>query len=226
MVLHGGFWRNKISLEYIGHLCAALTRAGLATWNVEYRRVGDPGGGWPGTFQDVARAADHVRELAEKYHLDPSRTIAAGHSAGGHLAIWLGARPRISPGDALSSADPLLLRGAVSLAGVADLRRAAELRVGDGAVEQFIGGPPEKFPARYQVASPIELVTLGIKVRLLHGTGDAVVPMEIGNNYQKRATKAGDDARLIVLPGADHFDVVDPRSDHWAMVEKSILALI
>src|SRR5579875_2539599 len=95
MTIHGGFWRAAFDLQYMGLICNALRGAGIATWNVEYRRVGQPGGGWPGTFRDVARAADHLRALAPRYSLDLARVVALGHSAGGHLALWLAARPRI-----------------------------------------------------------------------------------------------------------------------------------
>jgi len=226
IVIHGGFWRAKYNLDHIGHLCAALTRAGVATWSVEYRRVGNPGGGWPGTLLDAAIGADFVRELAPKYGLDLARVISVGHSAGGHLALWLAARKKIPPSDPLGSINPLALHAAVSLAGVVDLRRGWELRLGDGAVAEFLGGPPDKLAGRYHTASAMELVPLGIKVRLLHGTEDSVVPIEISNNYQKAASRAGDDALMWVLGGADHFSVIDPRSEHWARVETTVRELV
>lgn len=226
IVLHGGFWRARYTLEYAGHLCAALARAGIATWNLEYRRIGNPGGGWPATFLDVAMGADYVRVLAKKYPLDLKNVISLGHSAGGHLAVWLAARHKIPAGDTLASADPIALRGAAPLAGIVDLRRGWELRLSDGAVGELMGGPPDKLPQRYRAGSPIELVPLGVRVRLLHGTEDSVVPIEISNGYQKAASRVGDDARLMVLPGADHFAAVDPRSEHWQKVEKTVKDLV
>jgi acetyl esterase/lipase len=203
IVIHGGFWRAKYNLEHAGHLCAALTRAGMATWNLEYRRIGNPGGGWPGTFKDVAMGADYLRNIAGSHNLDLGKVISLGHSAGGHLAVWLAARHRIPRGDVLASDNPLPLRGVVSLAGVVDLRRGWELRLSDGVVEDLMGGPPDKFAERYRIASPIELVPLGVTVRLLHGTEDSVVPIEISNGYQKAANRVRDNARLVVLPGVE-----------------------
>lgn len=226
IVLHGGFWRAQYGLEYAGHMCVALARLGIATWNLEYRRLGNPGGGWPNTFLDAALGADHVRTLAKKYPLDLKRVISIGHSAGGHLAVWLAARRRIQPGDPLANPDPISIYGAAPIAGVVDLRRAWELRLSDGVVAQLMGGPPEKLAQRYRSGSPIELVPLGIRVRLLHGTEDSVVPIEISNNYQKVASRAGDNARLVVLAGADHFAPVDPRSEHWLTVEKTVQGLL
>jgi acetyl esterase/lipase len=226
IVIHGGFWRAQYGLEYTGHMCAAFARAGIASWNLEYRRIGNPGGGWPNTFLDVAHSADRLRDLAKKYPLDLKRVITVGHSAGGHLAVWLAARQRIQPGDPLATPDPIALRGAAPIAGVVDLRRAWELRLSDGVVAELMGGPPDKLAQRYHAGSPIELVPLGVRVRLLHGTEDSVVPIEISNSYQKAANRAGDDARLVVLPGADHFAPVNPRSEHWPSVEKTVQSLL
>ncbi len=226
VVIHGGFWRAKYGLEYMGHLCAAFAGLGLATWNIEYRRIGNPGGGWPNTFLDAAAGADYVRELAKKYPLDPKRVITIGHSAGGHLALWLAARSRIPAGDPLAGRDPITIHGAAPIAGVVDLRRAWELRLSDGVVDELMGGPPAKLAQRYHAGSPIELAPIGGRVRLLHGTNDSVVPIELSNNYQKAATRAGDDARMVVLPGADHFAPVDPSTEHWPTVDKTIESLL
>jgi acetyl esterase/lipase len=212
IVIHGGFWRSAYHLDHIGHLCAALTAAGLATWNLEYRRIGDNGGGWPGTFEDVLRGADYVAALAEKYPIDAKRTIAVGHSAGGHLALLLAKRQRV--------------RGVVSLAGVADLRRAWELGLSNNVVVSFLGGAPQEVPDRYQEASPLELLPLGVPQQLVHGVRDDVVPFEISENYVKAAKAAGDDARLVALPEAGHFELIDPRSAEWPQVHQTVLSLL
>jgi acetyl esterase/lipase len=211
IVIHGGFWRAAYDLDHIGHLCAALTAAGLATWNVEYRRIGNNGGGWPGTFEDVLRGADYVATLAGKYPVDAKRTIAVGHSAGGHLALLLAARQ--------------LVRGVVSLAWVADLRRAWELGLSNNAVGSFLSGSPQEVPERYRQASPLELVPLGVPQRLVHGAKDDVVPFEISERYAKAAKAAGDDARLVTLPEAGHFELIDPRSGEWPHIQQTVLSL-
>ena len=212
IVIHGGFWRAAYSLDHIGHLCAALTAAGLASWNLEYRRIGNDGGGWPGTFEDVLRGARYVVALAKKYPVDAERTIAVGHSAGGHLALLLAARQRV--------------RGVVSLAGVADLRRAWELGLSNKVVASFLGGSPEEVPDRYREASPLELLPLSVRQRLVHGAKDDVVPYEISANYAKAAKAAGDDAALVTLPEAGHFELIDPRSAEWPHIQESILSLV
>lgn len=216
IVIHGGFWRAAFDLEHSGHMCAALTRAGLATWSLEYRRIGHEGGGWPGTCEDVLRGALHVRNFAEQHGLDASRMLAIGHSAGGHLALWLAAQKE------------LRLRGVVSLAGVADLRRAYELQLSNNVVRDLMGGlSPDDAPAEYRKASPIELLPLGIPVRLIHGDNDEIVPIEISRRYEAAAHKAGDlSTKLVPLPGANHFPVITPESAEWAVVERAALELI
>jgi acetyl esterase/lipase len=224
VVLHGGFWRARYDLTYIGHLCRALAEAGFATWNLEYRRI-DLDGGWPHTMLDVGSGTDFARVLARQHPIDLARTITIGHSAGGHLALWLAGRRRIPAGDPLHVGDPLMPRGAISLAGVADLRLGWILGIGDHVVDSFMGASPDTAPNRYAAASPAELLPLGVPQALIHGTDDDVVPMVIAERYVERARSLGDAARLVALPGEDHFAPVDPRSPVWTQVLDAVREL-
>jgi len=226
MAIHGGFWRAGFELVYMGHLCEALRAAGVATWNVEYRRVGEPGGAWPGTFEDIARAADHLRALAPRHDLDLTRVVTLGHSSGGHLALWLAARPRIPAASPLYTPEPLPLRAAVSLAGVVDLREAYRRDLGDGAVRELMGDGPDNYPARYATASPAALLPLGVPQTLVHGTADDRVPYALSHDYHALAIARGDDARLVTLPDADHFTLVTPDTAESATVLDTTLALL
>lgn len=206
LFLHGGFWRAAYDLKHASHLCAALARAGFATWNLEYRRLGHAGGGWPGTMDDVQRGAEHLQNLAAEYRLDLSRLVAAGHSAGGQLALWLAAQQAIS------------LMGVVALAAVSDLRRAWSLRLSDGVVEHFLGGTPDEAGGRYSQASPVERLPLRIPQRVLHGTLDNVVPFSMSDEFVQRSSNA----TLISLAGAGHYELIDPRSREWPIVERNL----
>ena len=212
VIIHGGFWRARYDLEHIGHLCQALTGAGVATWSVEYRRVGDRGGGWPGTFRDVERGAGYLFEIASEYGIDPGRVIVLGHSAGGHLALWLAGR--------------LPLLAVVALAGIPDLRQAWELGLSDRAVEGLLGGTPREVPERYAAASPRELLPLGVRQVLVHGAADDVVPVAMSEAYHEAAVANGDEATLIVLAGTGHFELVDPESRAWPRVVAVVRALV
>jgi acetyl esterase/lipase len=213
IVVHGGFWRNIYGLDYIRPVCDSLTAAGIATWNLEYRRLGDPGGGWPGTLEDVAAGAEYVRQAGSQFHLDLNRVISLGHSAGGHLALWLASQSK-------------LLRGAISLAGVVDLRRAWELRLSNTVVADLLGGGPEDVPDRYALASPIERLPFGISQKLFHGTADTSVPHEISERYVHTAHLRGDNAELITLENAGHFELVDPRTKEFAAVREAAVELL
>jgi acetyl esterase/lipase len=226
ILLHGGYWRARYDLAYMSHAAAALTDAGCATWNVEYRRLGEPGGGWPGTFLDVACAADSLRVLAPEHHLDRSRVVALGHSAGGQLALWLAGRSSIVSDSPLAAPEPLSLLGVVALAPVADLIRARELGLSDAAVAEFLGGDPQLHPDRYAAASPIELLPLGIPQVLIHGEADEDVPIELSERYIGAAQAAGEDAQLLRLPGTGHFEVVDPRAGQWLTVIQALRCLV
>jgi acetyl esterase/lipase len=212
VLVHGGYWRARYGLEYFGHAAAALTAEGYATWNMEYRRIGHEGGAWPGTFEDVAAATDYLRTLADEYPLNLTRVIALGHSAGGHLALWLAARRRLPADSPLYAPDPLIPYAVVSLAGVLDLCRGSALGLSNGAVHELLGGPPEEYGERYAATSPAELLPIGVRQILVHGTEDDSVPYEISRDYAEAARAAGDDVRLVTLQGVGHFEVVDPRT--------------
>jgi acetyl esterase/lipase len=211
LMIHGGFWRAKYDLVHAGHLCAALTHAGVATLNIEYRRVGNAGGGWPGSFKDVSSAFQAISELVKKYQLDVSRTVVIGHSAGGQLALALAARQ-------------LSLRGAVALAPVSNLRRAYDLHLSNDAVVGFLGGTPSQVPDRYREASPIEL-SVKVPQVIIHGTHDDTVPVEMSRSYVEAKRKRDEDVHLIELD-CGHFELIDPSSNAWPMVERAVLDLL
>jgi acetyl esterase/lipase len=222
--LHGGWWRAAHGLETHSHLCAALTAKGFATWNVEYRRIGEQGGGWPGTLEDVVAAVDFLSDISLRFRLDLSCVVAVGFSAGGHLALWLAARCRFEPRNFPRTRAPLTLTGAVSLAGAADLARCAELGLSQAVVELFLGGSPAQVPERYALASPMELLPLGVPQTLIHGTQDSSVPHEISERYHAAAVARGDTCELLLLPGVQHFELLDPLAPSWRSVRDAIVA--
>ena len=225
IVIHGGCWMSQFGLGYMGHVSAALTEAGFATWNIEYRRVGNAGGGWPGTFEDAAKATDYLRELADKHSLDLDQVIAVGHSAGGHRALLLGARAKFKKDNPLYSANPLRLKGVVSLAGITDLRRSGTAC--DKEVIQFTGGEAKDKAAIYDQASPIALVPLGIKQKIVQGEADTIIPPAMATDYIEAAKRKQDsDVELISLKDADHFHIVDPKSAAWAAVLQAVTSLV
>ena len=227
VVFHGGFWQGAYDLSHMDRLCDAVTSAGVITCNVEYRRIGDRGGGWPGTFQDVAAATDYIFEKASS---DPrfelGRVAALGFSAGGHLVLWLSGRHRVKAGSPIASAPAGRLVGVVSIAGVSDLRTAWERRVGGNAVARLMGEMPGEHPDRYEAGSPIELLPVGMKQTLVHGTRDEVVPLWQSEGFIERAKGLGDEPRLVKLEGAGHFETIDPESGAWPQVASEIRTLL
>jgi acetyl esterase/lipase len=205
--IHGGYWRAKYDLEYLGHLCATLTARGITTANIEYRRVGNAGGGWPGTFADIRAAYQFVVQNAGRYSIDVRRVIVVGHSAGGQLALCL-------------AAHEAGVRAAVSLAGVLDLRRAYELHLSNDAVVEFLGGTPREVGDHYREADPMRLA-IRSRQYLLHGMTDEDVPPELSRNYAR--AKAKEDVRLTMIEKAGHFELVDPQSGVWGDVENVVV---
>jgi len=227
VVVHGGFWRSGYSLSHIGYLCAAFTGKGIVTCNVEYRRLGDPGGGWPGTFQDVSLATHHILEIiSSDPRVDTARTAVMGHSAGGHLALWLAGRHHVTKASPLYNGREYSLGGVVSLAGVCDLRTAWKQRLGNGVVARLMGGTPDEFPDRYDAGSPIELLPSGTREVLVHGTADNIVPVNQSERFVERAEQLGERSTLLKLDGVGHFELIDPESDAWPSIVHAVLPLL
>jgi acetyl esterase/lipase len=226
ILIHGGFWRAAYDLSLMTKLAQDLAARGIAAWNIEYRRVGNSGGGWPGTFLDVAKATDYVMTIAATYGLDLQRVVAVGHSAGGHLALWLATRGKLTQDDELASGDaPLALCGVVSLAGAVDLEQVWQLGLGNDAVVELLAGSPDEVPERYKTASPFEHLPLGIEQVLIHGTEDDSVPLIVSQEYADRARHLGDTVKLIKLVGGNHFVVIDPASTAWSRTVEEIKRL-
>jgi acetyl esterase/lipase len=215
--IHGGYWRSKYNLEHAGHLCAALAAKGLATANLEYRRAGNEGGAWPGTFADIRSAYQFLLQNAQAHNLDLSRVVVMGHSAGGQLALCLAAH------------EPRVTR-VVSLAGVVDLQRAYQLHLSNNAVVEFLRGTPSEVPDHYREADPMELSIARARQWLIQGSDDDVVPPDFSRDYvlakQKRVGKEKEDCHLLEISGAGHFDLIDPRTKAWKRVEETVLQLV
>jgi acetyl esterase/lipase len=237
ILVHGGCWEVKLknlpesvtSYELLRPIAAALATLGIASWNVEYRRLGNEGGGWPGTYQDLGSATDYLRELAPRYHLDLTHVIALGHSSGGQLAVWLGARGKLPKSSLLYTGSPLPLNGVVSVDGPPDLE--ADLAIDQSAcgapvIAQFVGGTPAEFPDRYREGSASGLLPIGTKQEIFVSNMLGETWIALFKQYVAAAAKAGDPARLITMDGANHFDGINPQAPAWQIVVASIRSLV
>ena len=204
VLLHGGHWKTGLGKLTCRPLARDLARRGFAAWNLEYRRLGSGrggGGGWPETFEDVAAGIDALASLDAA--LDLSRVSFVGHSAGGQLALWAAARPRLLPG-AVGAAPRVVPVGVVGLAPVTDLRRSGRF------AEQLVGAGRDEAPDRWAAADPVQAGAPGVPVLVVHATGDATIPVERSRTY---AQATG--ARLVETAGG-HRDPIDPSSEAWA----------
>lgn len=225
VVVHGGFWGAEWDRAHASPQSEALADAGYLVATVEYRRVGMPGGGWPGTFDDLALMADRlpavVAAATDRVAGADAGPVLVGHSAGGHLALWLAARHRLPPTSPWHRTTAPLA-GVVSLAGMGDLVAAEEAGLGDHAARALLGGSPAQVPERYAAASPAQRLPLGVRTVLVHGTADEAVPVGSSRTYTRLATAAGDDAHLLELEGVGHFELIDPRSAAWPAVLRAV----
>ena len=208
VVIHGGCWQNAFDYVYMTRLAAWITEHGVATWTIEYRRLGDDGGGWPGTFLDVAAATDALREIAPKSRLDLKRVYATGHSAGGQLALWLVSRGKLPESSELYRKDPVAIRGVLGLAAITNLET---YRIGPpnschSSVEPLLGGAPDKVGPRYAETSPSQRLPLGVPQIFIQGEKDPIVEAASVREYIEAAKKNGDRAVILPLPEVGHFE--------------------
>ncbi|MFC6019029.1 alpha/beta hydrolase family protein [Plantactinospora solaniradicis] len=210
VVVHGGFWRAEYDRRHTGPLAADLAERGYPVAQLEYRRTGQPGGGWPGTFDDVAAGVDAVPALADAAmpagRMAPGPPILLGHSAGGHLALWY------------ALAKPAGVRGVLALAPVVDLAQAYRLDLDGGAVAALLGGGPDEVPERYAQTDPARSAAPQVRTVILHGTLDRQVPVEMSRRYAAEARRTGAGLRMVELPDSEHFGLVDPESGVWSAV--------
>jgi acetyl esterase/lipase len=229
LMVHGGCWQTEIADRRIMNWIAAdLQRRGIAVWNIDYRGVDRNGGGYPGTFADAAAAADALRLHAPRYNLDLSPLVAVGHSAGGHLALWLAARPAakgradnplIPRGSPLLAADPLRIDSVVSLGGLADLELAATppgSGCGTDVIEKLVGPPTLSSRNVYADTSVPRLGPLGVKQVLINGRDDRIIPVEYAYDYQRKMRAAGDEVRVRMLDRTGHVELIAPETEAWA----------
>jgi acetyl esterase/lipase len=207
VLLHGGYWLDPYERDLMGRLAVALTDTGWATWNVEYRRRGPSGGGWPETLEDACTALDAVADLTSDHPVDHDRVVLVGHSAGAQLALYAATRASAPP-DAPGRVPRVSPIGVVSLAGVLDLAAGAADDLADGAVEALIG-PLDEHPDRYEVASPIRRLPCGLPLLAVHGPDDHLVPVTQTIAFSEAARSAGDEIEMALID-TPHLDIVDP----------------
>lgn len=231
VLIHGGCWRADLpGLELMDYMAADLRQRGYAVWNLEYRRIGHPGGGYPGTFQDISAGLDHLLALAPEYRLDLDRVLVSGHSAGGHLALWAAARDRLPAESPLRTNSPLPLRGVVSLAGIADLdayrRTGPDACGGPSTIAGLVGLQQPGGRDVFADTSPPAMLPLGDRQVVISGALDPIVPARFGQAYAAAADARGDPARSLVLDGAGHFELIDPTSAVWPQVVDAFAGLL
>ena len=223
LMVHGGCWQTSIANRHLMDWIADdLRKDQIAVWNIEYRGVDRSGGGYPGTFSDAATAADELGTVAAKYHLDTGRVVAVGHSAGGHLALWLAGRPRLPKTSPLYKADPLRIGHVISLGGLPDLEATAaspDNGCGCDVVAKLIGtGRADP----YADTSVPRLFPLGVPQDLVNGRDDKIIPGRMAVDYVARATAAGDQVALHIIPETGHVELIAPETPAWAETKRLI----
>jgi acetyl esterase/lipase len=210
--LHGGCWMSEYDIAHSRVLTDAFTRAGIATWSLEYRRIGDPGGAWPGTFEDAEAGYAFLSELVDTHALDPERVILAGHSAGGHLALWIAQRiEEQAPDGAIRP------RGVLGLAPAPDLEFLYANETCGQATGKLMGGSPEQYPERYAYGSVANRIPQATPQIAVIGRYDEMW-RPVGVRYARAAANQGAPIEVIDAAESGHFEMVYPGSTTWPQV--------
>lgn len=222
-MIHGGCWLSQIPGTILqDYMAADLRDRGVAVWNLEYARIGHETGGWPGTFEDIATGIDHLRVIAPEHDLDLENLVFTGHSAGGHLALWAAGRDSLPEDSPVYVADPLLPRRVVTLAGIndlADFRENGPGRCGEPETVDNLIGPWSAQTRRFMAqVSPGDMAYIDVQQIIIAGLLDPIVPPALAFNYQLRAHSRGEDARILILPEAGHFELIDPTAPAWPAI--------
>ncbi len=228
VMVHGGCWTTSIAdRSLMNWIADDLRNTGVAVWNIDYRGVDRTGGGYPGTFADAAKAADQLSINAKKYNLDTRRVLAIGHSAGGHLALWLAARAKLPTTSPLHTAHPIRIRHVISLGGLPDLEATAtnaDNGCGTEVVAKLVGAPTPQRPDVYADTSVPRLLPLGVKQDLVNGRDDRIIPIVMATDYIAKATAAGDTATPHTMPATGHVELIAPETPAWAEARRMILS--
>ena len=212
VVIHGGCWLQSVAtLDYISPLAEALTDAGWASYNIEYRSSDSSGGGWPGTFEDIAAAIDFTPMLAAAYNLDLSRLAVVGHSAGGHLALWAASRNQLPPHSVLYRPQPVVPATAVGLAAITDLANYPQQNPSCGRPIAALVGQRPATPERLAETSPLAMGPAAAAVSLILGDRDRIVPLAQAESYQRLSPQT----RLVTVSG-DHFTLTNPQDQAFS----------
>lgn len=225
VLVHGGCWTSKFGgIAQFRNMAGALAARGIAVWNVEYRRVDEEGGGYPGMYLDMHAALDLLAANASAHKLDLERVVAVGHSAGGQLVQWIAGRSRIPAGSPLYHPDGLKVDRIVSLGGLADLRHEAALIKSscDRDIAQLAGTPSAERPDVLVDTNAADLMPNGSRTWLVTGALDTISPPRVAHDYAARANAAGDKAEVVILPDASHYDEVAATSPAWPQVLRVI----
>ena len=227
--VHGGCWLSDFDLSMAANMSNNLASAGIAAWTVEYRRIGNEGGAWPGTMHDMASSVEYLREIADDYDLDLSRVVLMGHSAGGHLALWYVAKSNLDSSSEFYNTNPLKIKGVVPLAAISNIstyRHEYDTEDCNTGVPGLLKAEPEDVPERVVQINPEQLLPLGVPIRMVHGAKDKLVPLRQSTAFLVKSREAGDDITLSVVQNAGHFDVIAPISTAWKIVLRETLTLL
>jgi acetyl esterase/lipase len=212
VLIHGGCWMSEYDIAHSRKMAAAFPAEGIASWSLEYRRIGDPGGAWPGTFDDIEDGYAFLAGLVSQHSLDPDRVIVAGHSAGGHLALWLAQRIEEQRPSGI-----IRPRGVLALAPAADLEYLHENGTCDGAATKLMGGSPEEVPERYAYGSVANRIPQSTPQIAVVGKYDETW-RPVGVRYAQAASNQGAPIEVIDAPESGHFEMIDPDSTTWPLV--------
>lgn len=199
--IHGGYWQRN-SKEIFGFVSSGPCARGINVATIGYTLA--PEASLSQIVQEVFHAIDCIAGLADELGFDAQQIFVGGWSAGGHLAAL--------------AADRAVVRGVISISGIFDLEPIALTYLNEELQLQ---------PFEIQTLAPIRNMSRRNVPMLLFVGGNELPELQRqSRDYETLARAAGLDVTLAVLPGLNHYTIMEQLASPEGLLTQGLVELV